>query len=230
MPVPRLTPAELPACTEKALSKLISWHEKDSTLGMDSCGSTDVSALNILYLGLAALSIAKADPTDKHVAATLHLARDVRQCGPIIYAMVGFVLADNAVRWARDRHAVPVGPFRTYRPKVDEVLPALAREPVCTLPLWEAEGHGRNWLPWFLRIGVPEDREYLIYKKYHSDKLLKASQQLPDLAKVAHTMNMSPSDLPKNNIVILTTAGSYAHQIGRMDAIIKEYESFLENE
>jgi hypothetical protein len=226
-PVPRRLVSELPECAAGSVETLVAWDEAGGGLGMPRCGYGGVMAVGIFRLGMIALSVAEDDPEDPGVLAVLQMARQARQCGALIYTMVGFALAREAARWAIDRGVSPGEPFHELRPLAEEVVPALAREPTCTLPIWEKEGLGGSFLPWYLMLGVPRDREFLIYKKYHADKILEASKHAGDLDRVARIMTMNPADIPANNTVILFTGEVYGSQVRKMDAILEEYDSFL---
>lgn len=231
--LPRLDPAGLKEHARLAIDALVEWHSAGGGLGDDPCDH-DLEVLAAMRLADLALATADGRPDDPRTAAVLHLAHDLRGCGNLLPAMVGWKLAQRAVVWAEDRRIVPGATFERYRPVAAEVLPVLAREAVCGVRMVEEafrtggeETIGAGERPWYAAGGTTAEREVLMLEQHYADLIERAAKTPGDLDAIAAALEPGdPDDLPPSLVVRALTI-DLSHMVTEAAESIAAYDASL---
>jgi hypothetical protein len=130
----------------------------------------------------------------KPAQAVVHLAKELREAGTLVYDALGVLLSRAALRWAASRDAPPRGVLEGLEPRADEPFYAMAREAVCSVRL--ARRHGMGEAGGGVideQIGSPGapfglismQREMKMVKWYFGDLLARAAPHRDDPAALA---------------------------------------------
>jgi hypothetical protein len=163
-------------------------------------------------------------------AAALELGSELRRCGDFIEVNMGFVLAEIAVEQSRAHGRRADQAFVELRPRVEDVLPSLARDAVCLVRLARgADAEQQGPAPAPTRDPVGMDRELLFLKQYYADLLLPFAADPTDLEGLAAALEPADEEqLPKSLLLRGAVApGHYASQVRKLAEIIAEYDAFL---
>ncbi len=229
--IPALRPNEVDPALRSALEDLSRWQQANRPLAASRC-ARELNSLGALRLGRLALAAARDARGRQRVEAVLRLAAELRRRGGFLHAMVGFRLAGDAARWARDRKRYWEPMFRRYRPRASEVYPAVVREAICGAEMAEGALRGDGGAQAFPSGARPKvlggqlfvERELLMLRWYHVELLQRAFPARADLTRLAEALALPPTDeLPRSYLV-----RAMATHYGALDQVREEIERYDE--
>jgi hypothetical protein len=188
------------------------------------------ASLRMFRLGQAALFTAHDGADIPQVEAVLSLARAQRRFGRTIDLAVGSKLAAIAAKWSRARGVAFPAEFSKYRPRVEEIRRALARNTVC-IPQWldgasplqldeGRMGADRPRPP----LGIVRlERELLVFKQFHGKLLEQALSAGDDWEKIAAAYERADDNRPRSILLDFTVVlPSVIRKAGKNIAVYDE--------
>ena len=220
----------------RALDTFVRWHTSRGGFVRGSCKDDDLerSRQFIPMFRLGQMALLAADGADDLVLveAVLDLAAKQRHRGRLVEFAAGGELAQRAAEWSHDRGVAFPPAFRRYRPNVDDLRRAVAREVVCVSSLIEGTGFSRA-PPRLGAEKVPRPplgivrmgRERLVYQQVHG-RLLESSIALgDDWQKIADLYADAAEHHPKSVVLDMTFA--YARVARRAGENLARYDELV---
>lgn len=211
----------------KALDTLVHWHTEHGGFAERSCKDADAQlsrgALPMFRLGQMALLAAEGANDRVLVEAVLDMASQARRKGRLVEFAVGAELAQKAAEWSRDRGVAFPPAFNRFRPTVDELRRAMARDAVCVASLIEGEGLSRAPPRFSSGAGarpplgiVRMNRERLLYQQ-EQGRLIERSIALGDDWKgIADLYDAAAQSHPKSVVLDMTlVTGAFVRKAGQ---------------
>jgi hypothetical protein len=199
----------------QAITELMRWHARGSPFRARLCGdpSSGLDAIAAFRLGQTALLTASGGEDIAVVEAVLALAAHERRKGHLIELSAGSDLAVRVAEWSRD-HKVPLpSRFVGYRPSVEEIRRAVAREAVCVLSLLGPPGR----FPFTFAASPPGpktherpplglvrlERDRLVFEQYQGKLYETAYGARNDWKRVAEIYERAATEHPKSVVIDL---------------------------
>lgn len=233
--LPRVSTAELSGELHAALEDFARWERAAAPLNASRC-APELPPLAALRLGRLALAAAERNGSERQVGSVLRLAAELRQQGTFLHAAVGFVLAGDAARWARDRERFWPKPFERYRPRATDVFPAVVRDGICMVEIAEGAlkaGDAPGARP-PMAVDPPPggglllDRELLMLRKYYADLFERAVGVQANLDALSRRLGSRAGEELPHSFLVRAMAAHYG-AISQMSEQLTVYDELLAN-
>ncbi len=206
--------AQLTNEQSRAVAQFKNWYGHKGVYIAPACQEDSTprakAALNVYRLGqLVVHSATDADVQD--VEAVLVLAQQLRNRGQLIDQMTGLQLAKLARDWSKVRDVELTATLTKYRPKLDELTRAIARDAVCVMKQLSTEDTTLLDMP--SRVYEMERpplgivlaaRERAIFRDIHGRTLQSVRAARGDHAKILAVFKEAQENRPKSILLHVT--------------------------
>ncbi len=231
-PVDRAT---LPPEVSTAIDQLSRWRQHGGGLGAERCPPLErrpVSAIQMMWLARVALHVSQS-ADDAPALAVLELGEQLRERGGLLDGVVGFTIADESLRWARDR-GYPPAALRERRPTPAQLVALVAREIVCSYEMADRElarelaqqrGESRLQLPTGMR-GI--ERELAMVRWYWGERLEGVPPDASPQALLARLPNVDDYERLPESVLLRALAVPFRGQVESVADKLARYDEFVD--
>jgi hypothetical protein len=235
-PTPLVPNTELSEEQHQAISALLRWHRtRGGYLGECALDPKQPGiAIPAYRLAKATLFTSSGVESLPRVEAVLAMGAELRRGGKLVELTVGATIAKMGAEWAQARGVMFPPAYERYRPNVDEIRGALARDAVCTLTLIDAL-KSPAYSIYDRRLGEPEqrppfgivrmERERVVFQQFHGRVLNEALAAGADWKRVSQIYERALVQRPKSVLLeaSLPTASviqSVGESMARYDQLV----------